>query len=201
MLYLLPGMGANQKMYKDWQTNQRIMFIGWSEYNGEICFAQIAKALIKQYQITPADCIGGSSLGGMIAIEIDKILNNKQVILIGSARHPHEINTLLLKLSKLTKFMPVRFVQLFVGKINHLVLEMFVSTDPEFIKSTAYYFTQWQGYTGDSEKLIRIHGNKDLIIRCPQSLSEKIHIIEGGGHLIAMSHPAECKKIIENLPL
>jgi hypothetical protein len=52
---------------------------------------------------------------------------------------------------------------------------------------------KWQGFKGDLNNVLRIHGKKDKIFKCPTT-SE---VIENGGHLIAISHPRECVDFIK----
>ncbi|MBI4833667.1 MAG: hypothetical protein HY811_02450 [Planctomycetes bacterium] len=199
MIFLLPGMGANHKMYTEsegWKELKDAVFPDWPKYNGETNFAAVAQRLIKEHKITSSDYVGGSSLGGMIAIEIEKILNNPKIILLGSALNKSEVNSLLIKLSPIAEITPLKLLQLFTDNIRNKLVEMFTGIDTEFIKAMCLAINKWEGYSGPLEKLVRIHGKRDMIIRCP----EKCFAIPDGGHLIAMTHPRECIRFIkENL--
>ena len=48
---------------------------------------------------------------------------------------------------------------------------------------------------GDANNILRIHGEKDLIIKCPK----KAEVIKGAGHLVAMTHSDECIRILEKI--
>ena len=193
MIYLLPGMGANSEMYKDWEQSGRYTFLDWPRFGNEASLSEVAKRIIEENDIRSSDLVGGSSLGGIIAIEIDKLLNNPKVILLGSAIGPSEINSLLLKLSSLSDYAPVKLIQLLTGKYDNSLLNMFSESDPKFIKAMCKFIASWEGYLNLPDKLIRIHGTQDLVINCPQVGSEKL----SGGHLISMSHPKQCQELIE----
>ncbi|MCP4108917.1 MAG: alpha/beta hydrolase [Desulfobacteraceae bacterium] len=95
MKYILPGMGANSKMYSGpWHELEDCCFIDWPPYNQERSIADTARKLIEKYQINQNDIVIGSSLGGMAGLEIAYILGLKQVFLIGSAISPNEISFL-----------------------------------------------------------------------------------------------------------
>ena len=93
---LLPGMGANSKMYpvEKYSILQDVVFADWPKYNGEETLEAMAQSIIHHYDISSEMAVGGSSLGGMVAIEIAKLTDIKHVILIGSARNPENINPL-----------------------------------------------------------------------------------------------------------
>ena len=77
MFYLLPGMGASKEMYQGaWLKFPGIACINWPRHQGEASLSEVADRLIQEYGITSNDWIDGSSLGGMVAIEIYKKLKN-----------------------------------------------------------------------------------------------------------------------------
>jgi len=198
MLFLLPGMGANHKMYTEsegWDELAEVTFLDWPKYNGEVTFNEVAEKLIKEHCITSEDFIGGSSMGGMIAVEIYKVLNNPKVILLGSAIDKSEINSLLRKLSPLVEVTPLKLIQVFTGKYQNSLLEMFTETDSKFIKSMCSAINKWEGYSGPKDDILRIHGKRDMIIKCPK----KCFSIIGGGHFIAMTHPKECISLMKGI--
>ena len=193
-------MGANHKMYSEygaWSSLEEVTFLDWPAYGGEKTLHDVAKRLVTENGIKADDNIGGSSLGGMVAIEIYKILGNQKVVLIGSALNKSEINPLLRTISPLAEVTPLKLIQLFTGKYDSNLFEMFTEADSAFIKSMCRAIVDWEGY-GDSEKdIIRIHGEKDLIIKCPKNCFQ----IAGGGHLITMTHQKECVNLINGLVL
>ena len=87
----------------------------------------------------------------------------------------------------------VKLIQLLTGKYDNSLLNMFSESDPKFIKAMCKLIASWEGYLSLPDKLIRIHGTQDLVIKCPQVASEKL----SAGHLIAMSHPKQCQELIE----
>lgn len=197
MIYFLPGMGANSRMYTqypEWLTLKGCQFLDWPEYQKENSIETLAKTIIKTHRITNQDSICGSSLGGMVALEISAILNCQKSVLIGSAASPEEVNQLLLWLAPLAQITPMGLIQKLTGKSNNTLMEMFSETDSLFIKSMCSAINKWRGRT-DFKSLYRIHGTDDLIIKCLEDAFK----IKGGGHLIAMTHPEECTNILKTL--
>lgn len=196
MIYILPGMGANAKMYTSnsiWQTIPNAMFLDWPQWNGELSLSDIADSIIELYLIKKGQILIGSSLGGMAALEIARKTDAKQTILLGSAQQRNEINSFLVGLAPLAKITPLRFIQALTGKSNSDFLNMFRSVDPEFIRHMCLAINNWEGLNLNT--CIRIHGSKDFVIPCPN----KAKVVEGAGHLLAISHAEECVELIKEI--
>ncbi|MBF0492203.1 MAG: hypothetical protein HQM15_05430 [Deltaproteobacteria bacterium] len=195
MLYLLPGMGASKDMYQGaWLKLPETTFINWPNYQGESSLSDVAQRVIQENGITAKDCVGGSSLGGMIALEIFKELKNPKVILLGSALNAQEIRPLLRLLAPLASFSPVKLIQSFTKSYDNLLMNMFSSSDSNFIKAMCSAASNWEGYEGDKKNILRIHGERDPVIPCPK----EAEVIKNAGHLIAMTHAEECVGIIKS---
>ena len=194
--YILPGMGATSEMYSSLKRELRFNahLLDWPSYQSEISLKEVAERIIAENPINESDVIGGSSLGGMIALEVSMILNTKAVVLMGSAIRNDEINRLLSMISPLASITPLSFIQVIVGKNEEVVSQMFSASEPDFIRSMCKYVSLWPGYVGPIEKVIRIHGRKDHIIKCPQSDCD---VVENAGHLLAITHAKECTAFLE----
>jgi len=196
MLYLLPGLGANKHMYGyHWQNKSNIKLIDWPEYSGEKTLQEVALRIIIKNSLTSTDYIGGSSLGGMVALEIFKKLRNPKVVLLGSAFSPAEVSPLLLNLSPLTKSITPNFIQQLMGNIDNKLLEKFPKNNTNFIIAMCSAILNWEGYNGDITNILRIHGENDWVITCPTNCL----IIRNAGHQIAISNGKECMDLISRI--
>ena len=194
MIYILPGMGANSNMYPGpWRKVPDTKFINWPRYNGEKTISEVAESIIRHYRIMQSDSVGGSSLGGIVSLEIAEKLGIRNVYLFGSAVSKSEINPLLRLLSPLSEVTPIKFIQAIVGKYENEILTMFNSSETAFIRAMFHAVANWKGYNGDQSIIKRIHGEKDKIISCFGACKK----IKGGGHLIAMTHATDCIEIIK----
>lgn len=193
MMYLLPGMGASQAMYQGaWRTLPGLTCLDWPAYRGEASLSAMADRLIRAYGITSNDAIGGSSLGGMVALEIHKKLKNRHVVLLGSALAVHEIRPALRRLAPFVATMPIRLMQWLTRGCDSAVIEMFRNADAAFLKTMCGAALRWDGYDGDRRDIMRIHGARDRVIPCPQDAA----IVADAGHLVAMTHPDACVQIL-----
>jgi pimeloyl-ACP methyl ester carboxylesterase len=188
---ILPGMGADSRMYpyEKYGHIQDVIFSEWPEYKNETTLKAVALSVIEQHKINSNMVVGGSSLGGMVAVEIAKAVGIKQVILIGSTTHPKYINPLLQKLSGLSEITPVKIIQFLADMANisgkNELLSMFQKSDSRFIKAMCKALFKWEGLTDYQCKVCHIHGKKDKVILPPEN---NVELISEGGHLISMTH-------------
>ncbi len=195
MIYILPGMGANSSMYSGpWLNEPNLKFLDWPKYQGEKTISEVAERIINLHSISKSDSIGGSSLGGMVALEIGFKLGIEKIYLFGSAISKTEINPIIRLLSPLAEVTPLKFIQAIAGKYENNVLNMFSTSEPDFIRSMCHAIAHWQGFKGDHSLINRIHGAKDRVIVCQEACKK----IKEGGHLIAITHPHQCIEIIKN---
>ncbi len=196
---ILPGMGADSSMYgSEHRELPDTLFPDWPPYQGEQSVSELATRIIEEHGLGANCTIGGSSLGGMVAAEIAKKIKVEKLILIGSALSPQHINPVLKKLSALSEIAPINLVQLLAGKVNafqeNRLLKMFNKADVQFIRSMCKAVFEWEGNEAPSCKVFQIHGARDKVI---YPNGENTKIIPDGGHLIAMSHPQQVKRFVE----
>lgn len=189
MRYVLPGMGATSAMYSGpWRELSETRFLDWPHVPEPITLAGTAAVLIEKHGIKETDTLAGSSLGGIVALEIARLVQVKEVVLVGSAMTRSEINPFLMALAPLSDITPVSLLQALAGKSAGELGRMFAQVDPAFIRASCKDLMRWPGFEPTETILRRIHGARDHVIRCPDDAK---HISEGG-HLIAMTHAREC---------
>jgi len=196
MLYLLPGTGANHRMYDGpWLELPDTIFLDWPAYEGEVALGEMADRLIAEHDIKSDDTVGGSSLGGMVSLEIAARLGCERVVLIGSATTPAEINRFRLRLAPMVKLLPVRLIQAVAGILPSRATAMFASADRRFFRAMCLAIPKWPGRQETAARLIRIHGARDPVIPCPNNC----HVIPRAGHMVAMTHAEQCARALEEL--
>jgi hypothetical protein len=194
MKFVLPGMGATSAMYKGpWHDLPDARFVDWPRVAGEITFQTIARTIISSHRISPADCIIGTSLGGIIGLEVARQVDCATVVLISSAIHASEINGLLLKMAPLSSVTPLGFLQLFASCSGDLGA-MFSEVDADFIRACCLELAQWSSGPEPSQ-LYRIHGRDDGVIPCPS----RADLILPGGHLVAMTQAERCVAFVDEV--
>jgi pimeloyl-ACP methyl ester carboxylesterase len=149
--------------------------------------------MVEEASIPDGAVIVGSSLGGIVACEIAKIRKCKNLFLVGSAKRKEEINGILVMLHPLVDLAPIPLIQQASGKLHNELIAMFRETNAQFIRNMCHAIFRWDGLGEGVASVHRIHGRFDLVIPLPSDVDETIE----GGHLIAMTHPAECVRFIE----
>jgi pimeloyl-ACP methyl ester carboxylesterase len=195
MIYVLPGMGADNRMYAGpWRSLPGCVFLDWPANAQEESIAGIADRVLATAGIPDGATLVGSSLGGIVACEIAKLRRIEKLFLVGSARNNEEISSILRILHPLIDLAPLTFIQRASGKIPGELLEMFSASDARFIWNMCWAIFVWDGLLENTVLVCRIHGRFDLVIPPPPD----VDILIEGGHLIAMTHAAECVRFIES---
>jgi len=189
-LHALPGMGADHRMYPaEWDRLRGIQRRDWIRHAGETSITQVAQSMIRQYGIKDGDSLIGCSLGGMVSCEIARLLNIEKLVLVGSAVHPREVNTVLRKVHGLAQYAPVDWLRFSAGKIPADAAQMFADMEASFIRAMCEAIFNWGGYSFPHyTRLWRIHGRFDLVIPPP----EAPELLPNAGHLVSMTHAKDC---------
>ncbi len=196
MIYVLPGMGADHRMYRaPWSSLPDCHFINWPQYAGEKTLTDVARSVMREYEIQQGAWLVGSSLGGMVACEITKFIPVRGLILVGSAQSKDEVGLLLTWLSPFIGLAPLGFIQKLAGKAPTVLTQMFKDSDPSFVRTMCRAIMKWEGLADANVTLHRIHGRKDLVIPLPK----KVQVTLEGGHLIAMTHAQACVAFVRTV--
>jgi|SRR6185437_5170985 len=148
----------------------------------------------------------GVSFGGMMAIEIAKLLPAATVILISSIRHRRQLPlpikmTAYLGLGKWTPPANLRLLapiqDYFLGveteADSRLVREYRGNVDPHYLQWAIRQIASWQN-EWQPGVFYHIHGSKDHIF--PLNRVEPTHLVKGGGHLMIHNRAGEISKIL-----
>jgi pimeloyl-ACP methyl ester carboxylesterase len=194
MLFLLPGMGANHRMYAApaWQTLPNARFLDWPEYHAENSIAALADRMIAEAGIREGDTVIGSSLGGIVGCEIANRLQLRSLVLVGSAQAPAEISALLALLHPFAALAPLELIRVSAGKLPGELCAMFADSQADFIRAMCHAIFSWPGLDTARLRPLRIHGRHDRVIRPPAA----VDLLLEGGHLLAMTHAVECVEFL-----
>src|SRR5262249_36342674 len=146
--------------------------------------------------------LGGSSFGGMVALELAAIVRPKCVILIGSARSPTGLVRFPGMARALAKALPAWLLRprremmgLISGRFGTLSPEqrelfwaMAATKSGWFIKWGISAILSWRP-TEVAAQIHQIHGSADHVI--PLRLVTADRVVAGGGHLLSITHAPE----------
>ncbi len=206
-LFLLSGLGADKRVFDFLDlSDYNVHHVVWPRPFAHETLIDYAKRLLPQITMS-RPILMGVSFGGMIALEIAKLMTVEKIILISSAKSAEAIPSYFKFMVKLRiqKLMPPRAIKrpnemlfwLFgVSTKEHkaLLTSIMADTDEVFFTWAIETIILWENDT-IVDHVIQIHGTKDRIL----SLQTADFIIEGGGHLMVVTKAKEISAIIKNV--
>lgn len=209
-IFLIPGLGADSRVYNNIDLNSfDVTRVEWILPNSTDTLSIYAQKLVLQYNINSNSIIIGNSLGGMLAIEIAKLLPVKKVILISSIKTVNEAPGYF----KFFRIFPV--YKIIPGKVftsmdslmeplfghmskadSWLFRDMLKKSSPVFIKWAMSAVLKWHNHV-IPPNIIHITGDKDLVF--PYKRIKDAIIIKGGTHIMIFDKAQEINKILKSI--
>jgi len=208
-IYIFSGLGVDRRVFDNINFGGLdIEFIDWIDPLKNESLQNYAERI--SLKITAENPILiGLSFGGMVAVEISKILKTERIILIASAKNKFELPAVYritgkLKLNKLIPksiFKKQNFITNWIFGIEsesekQLLKSILQDTDPDFFSWAINEIVNWNNEL-TQKNLVHIHGNKDRII--PINNVKTDFIIESGGHFMTVNRSRIIEKIILQL--
>lgn len=209
-IYVLSGLGADESIFQklDFGTWEPF-FIQWIEPLDKESLESYAARLLVQVK-TERPVLLGVSFGGMLAVEMAKIIDCQQVILISSAAVQAEIPGIYRFLGhrgilpfipagilKQANFFTFRLFGMRTKEEKYLLKNILQRTDPGFLKWAMYSIVHWENQTLPP-KIFRLHGDADRIL--PLGNMQQVEkVISGGGHLMVYSLADSVSEILYDI--
>ena len=144
MIIALPGMGADSRMYgRLWHDIPSIRFIDWPLDYLPSSVPDLAREIASGIN-APVDCIIGSSMGGMVGLELASLVGCRRVVLVGSAINSDEIAPLLRLIAPIAHVTPLKLCTALAGKSPGMLSAMFSEQNPAFIRSMISAVMTWK---------------------------------------------------------
>jgi pimeloyl-ACP methyl ester carboxylesterase len=205
-IYCISGFGADERVFSKLEFGDNsVHFISWLIPFKKESIEAYAKRMSEKIQHENPVLIG-LSFGGMLSIEIARIIKTSQVILISSIKSFHEL-PLWMRFSaklKLDKIFPLRtfwFIELIENYKLGIENKDELKLVREYRKNIGQQYTNWAIHQilnwkneWQPENLSHIHGGKDHIF--PIKYIKADYIIPDGGHFMIMNR---AKKMNEYL--
>jgi pimeloyl-ACP methyl ester carboxylesterase len=205
-IYCISGFGADERVFSKLAfTGYEIHFIKWLMPEKNENISSYAKRLIEQITYDKPILIG-LSFGGIMCIEIAKLLPVEKIILISSIKSFHEM-PLWMRLSgklKLNKILPMRPFRL-IEPLENYNLGIETIEEKEMVhlyrKNINRRYSDWainiilNWKNGQIPgNLFHIHGSNDRIF--PLRKVNPHYIVNTGGHLMIMNRYKEVNEYI-----
>lgn len=214
-IYCISGLGADERIFgKLVVPGVQFKCIKWLMPEEDETLKGYS-ARMSQLIEEPTSILMGLSFGGMVAIEICKILSLSKVILLSSIKSRNELPVWLracgnlhldsmLPKKPIQSFRPIRALRpiqnWFLGAVTEeekrIANEYRDSVDPVYLKwsinKVINYTNTWL-----PAEYFHIHGTNDHIF--PVKNIRATHLIDGGGHFMVMNKHAEVSEVLSKI--
>ena len=211
-VYFISGMGADRRIYKNicLPAGFEPVFVDWITPVPKESLADYAVRLSEQIDRSEPFILLGTSLGGIMAMEIAKRWPPVSTILISSvpisahlpryyafARSVGLVSLLPPSFFKATATIKRRFTRE-SAEDKELIRQIIRESDGPFIKWAMNAVLEWDN--GEiPQPLWHIHGTRDEVF--PVWLTRPTHRIRHAGHMLVMSHAQEVNAILRKILL
>ncbi|MFK7799014.1 MAG: alpha/beta hydrolase [Aureispira sp.] len=200
-LYLIGGLGADKRVFKYLNLNCETQVINWIEPKFKETISSYSQRLIAQINQKEKYGILGVSFGGLIAVELSKLIEPEKVILISSAETKDQLPRKYISLgkTKILNVIPNSLIKppkpllkfLFGAKDKKLLEQIIKDTNPAFIRWALNTIINWSNIE-NTLKPIRIHGTNDKLI----PLKGKALKIKNAGHFMIVDNAEEISILV-----
>ncbi len=200
-LYLIGGLGADERVFKFLNCDHPNQVIKWIEPLKMESIEDYTKRISEQINIEENFGILGVSFGGIIAVELSKIIKPQITILISSVELASQlprnylkiVNSGIFSLLPNSVLKPPKFIMhyLFGAKNKKLLNQIIDDTKPEFIKWALNTIVNWKNETR-LPNIVRIHGTQDRLFPL---VGEAIEI-ENGKHFMIVDNSKEISRFV-----
>lgn len=207
---MIAGLGADTRLYNniDFGDND-VIPVDWIEPNSKDNLTTYAQKLIHQYFINDNSIVIGTSLGGMLAIEIANQVRLNKVILISSIKTVKEAPSYF----KFFKTIPIQhlipggllvnlgaLIKPIFGKMSAndawLFNDMLKKSSPKFIKWAMNAVLAWKNETVPAN-VYHIVGDSDHVFNYKRINNSTV--IKGGTHIMVFDKAKEINKLLKGI--
>lgn len=198
-IYLLPGMGADKRLYDPiGLTVGKHHFIEWEHIPEAITLTDYAEHLVSNIR-TENNVYIGSSMGGMMAVEMQHLKPSDRLILLSAPASRDEFPPLLNRVRDLRMgkwFNPNQLYKLnrladtFMGfkdkDDRQLFYEMLEGYGPEFLHYAVNAILNWD-QRKRPDNYFQIIGDKDALFKQKRMIDPVM--VQGSGHFMTFEQP------------
>ncbi|HEY9007833.1 alpha/beta fold hydrolase [Ohtaekwangia sp.] len=206
-LYLLSGLGADRRVFDFLDlSGYRTTCIEWVEPAQSETIETYAQRLLDQITVGNPILVG-VSFGGMIAIEIGKLIKTEQIVLISSAKTRADIPAYyrFMGLIRFNRLMPrgqfkkltgiaAWFFSVSSAQERSLLNKIICQTDEAFLEWAIEQIVRWKNKTVPAN-VILIHGTSDRLL----PFSQADYTISQGGHFMVVNRSQEISMILRKV--
>lgn len=208
-IYFIPGQGSDKRIFDSLTIDSafKLKYLEYGTPERKISLSDFAKQISSSIDTSEKFILVGVSLGGMICVELNEILNPEKAIIISSAKNRNELpfRYKFQRIIPLFEIFPA-CVLFWGAKVLQPLVEpdrnnnkdtftsMIYSKNSKYIKRTVRIIIKWKR-TSNSKKIIHIHGTNDHTIPL-KNVIDPDYILESGSHMITLTRAKEISEIL-----
>lgn len=194
-IYCIPGLGADHRLFSKLKLQAELIPVKYITAETDDTAQSYAAKLLEQIK-EDNPILMGVSLGGILAIEISKLIPVKKLILISTVKSKEElppyfslVDHLPFNISKTASWFKNygEWLKPFYNKISKEEMELFksmlINTPDDFINWGVNAVSHWNNETVSSDYL-HIHGTLDLVF--PTKWVNNYTEIKSGSHFMVV---------------
>lgn len=209
-VYCISGLGADDRIFQHLQlSGYALRHVRWIKPALDDTWESYARRLLDQIP-DPQPILLGMSMGGMMAVELSKIVSARQVILISSAKSCKELPFYFrwLRILPVHRWIPYSWliqIGLWLGpwlfgpsgaEEAALLKDIVRQTDKVFFRWAWTQISRWRNLEVPNQ-LFHIHGNRDHML--PIAWIHPDLVVSGGTHLMILGRASEIGSAIERV--
>lgn len=205
-VYIFSGLGADKRVFQKLDFSYcNATFIEWTAPLRHESIEHYASRILSQIKHENPILIG-LSFGGMMAVEVAKLIKTEKVILIASAKNSTEIPLyyrcagmvklhylLPAKLLKMPNFFSFWFFGVEQMEDKRILRAVLKDTDERVLKWAINAIVTWNNCNA-IQNVVHIHGSADRIL--PIKYVKANAVVENGGHFMTLNKAKEISEIL-----
>lgn len=214
-MYCLCGLGSDERIFSklEWQQAE-VHYLKWLMPEKDESISHYAGRMAEQIE-HPNPVLIGVSFGGMMSIEIAKLIPVEKVILISSISNSKQMPLWMRACGKLKldylipkgKLHDLRPLKLFSPVENYflganteeekkLANEYREKVDPNYLKWSIHTILNWQN-DWQPASIYHLHGTNDKIF--PAAKLTPTHTVNKAGHFMVFQYPRDVSEILKKI--
>ena len=207
-IYLIPGVGADEFVFKNltFPPEMEVIPLKWEKPKKKEPLRDYVKRLLPQIKKDTEPIFVGLSFGGIVSIELAKLVKTHKIFIISSIKTHFE------RPYKMSLFSMLKFYRLFPAKLavkfdfwhrwafgsvtkedRELIDQLIQRVDLKFNKWAVDQAILWNN-NEIPENLVHIHGDSDAIF--PHIYIRNYYRIRGGTHFMIVNKAKQISDII-----
>lgn len=209
---MIPGLGADNRMFAPQLKvfPNAIVLEHLPAQKGET-ITDYAKRFVPRIDTSTPFVLLGSSLGGIISMELSRLIQPEKVILLASVKNRNEMPHFIRSMKYLRLHKPIkgglykkahrlavwRLSNRGEGEMAQVIVEMLMDTPSEFFEWAIDAVINWQPPVEYSNNIVHIHGTKDTLF--PYSRISNAIPIKNGSHILNLIMSNEVNRILKEV--